>query len=437
MGYGTNHLTIELSGLTAYARVFRDDPGWQGMDPGGPAFEGWLAAYLDRFMAYMDDGGYWPESDGPAQGYNSLTANSLLRAAIDLGRMDRQLKRFRAAARFHVVNTLPDLMSTGLMDGRNGRLPVLVRTSFCGLIPEGRPLVDAVARLNLAESTRPEGRVSGETMNELLTDLLAGPWFAPAGPSVWEPRDLTHTVRNDWAVLKRGPWIAAACNIPFRARPEGHWNLDYQNLFMLHHCEAGTILNGNHGKNDPEMATFHKRFDTFDGKPVPPVWVHLPGAGRLETRGDGFRLWRDYRGFEGTVAIAFADDHTAVIRLSAAARLAEYPVMCALQPAVGFGGCFHDASGRAIAVTAAPFVLNGADLGGALVFAPARGPGADPAAEGRPVRMSLPEDAMLVWPYKPWDCYNLKTDRHTHPSGWVPVVHVPVGPAGAELTVRV
>ena len=54
---------------------------------------------------------------------------------------------------------------------------------------------------------------------------------------------------------------------------------------------------------------------------------------------------------------------------------------------------------------------------------------------GRPVRISLPENAELVWPYNPWNCYNLKTDRFGRASGWGLILRIPVGPEGTEIRI--
>ena len=67
VGYGTNHLACELSGLAAYVRAFRDDADFAKMTSGGPALVDYAKAWLARFMNYMDDGGYWPRDRRPCQ----------------------------------------------------------------------------------------------------------------------------------------------------------------------------------------------------------------------------------------------------------------------------------------------------------------------------------------------------------------------------------
>jgi hypothetical protein len=153
--------------------TFGDDPDWPDMDIGIPDGEDYLRGYLSRFMDYMDDGGYWPECDGPAQLYNTLTANSLLRAAMDSGEVETYRSHFEKAARYHTCHLLPNFKTTGVTDGRNAQYYISTRISFCGFTPEGRRMLEEIRRHNL-ELSRQEGKqFSGEAMNEMLTDLLA------------------------------------------------------------------------------------------------------------------------------------------------------------------------------------------------------------------------------------------------------------------------
>ena len=129
VGYGSNHLAVELSGLTAYIAAFRDDPDFERMHPGGSGLVAFADAYLKRFMAYMHPDGYWAECDGPALSYNTLTAMALYSAARDLRAVETYREGFERCARFHCATTLPNLTKTSIAEGRNPHGKVGIRTA--------------------------------------------------------------------------------------------------------------------------------------------------------------------------------------------------------------------------------------------------------------------------------------------------------------------
>jgi hypothetical protein len=434
-GYGTNHLAVELSALCAYVALFRDKPARLALDPDIPDLAAYARSYLDRFVQSMDEGGYWAECDGPANAYNVLTAQSLFLAALSLGELDRYRPAFESAARFHTRFLFPNLHSAGVTDGRNFQKPVTGRLSFCGLIPEGKTLLTKLARRRLESP----GKTSGENLAAVLGDIEADPCF-PSGetPTVWEKETFDYAIGDKFAVVKRGHWMAAVSNLVFRPRPEGHWNLDYQNLLSLYHRAFGTILFGHNGKNDPPMATFNKAFDMFDGKPLPqPMWKHIPGKGKLALAPDVVSLSRDYRGFEGRLDLNIIDDDRADLRIAVNARRSAYPVACTLLPACGYRRNFFDAAGKEHVLTESPCRLTGKKLGGFIDLVPETCPDAfGTQTRPRPVRLVIPPESELVWPYKGWDPYNLESDRQQDPQHWRALLHLPIFENGACLEIR-
>jgi hypothetical protein len=433
VGYGTNHLACELSAVTAYLRAFRNDPDFGRMDPGGPGLEDYLRGWLARFMDHQDEAGYWPETDGPANLYNLLTGNALLRAAMDLGEVETYRSHFERAAHFHTWYILPNLQSVGVTDGRNHQGDGARLSAFFGFIPEGRALMECALRARQRQ-LQSGARFGGETLNEFLTNILAEPHFAPGeGRLIWQDAAYTDRIRDDFAVFKRGPWIGALSNLRFRPRPEGHWTLDHQNLFSLYHQEFGVVLRGNNSKNDPELATFNKAFAEFDSRPLAePLWQHVPDRGRFRIGDRGCALEREYRGFEGRLDFEVLGPRSAVLRIGANARLCNYPVTCSLQPAAGFGRGFTDGHGRRVELDEKPFTARGRELGGAMVLTPEPRPDAAGDAPGRPLKLSLPDDAEVIWPFLSWNCYDLETHRYGPRQGTL-LLKIPVSPAGAAL----
>ncbi|MCX7591942.1 MAG: hypothetical protein N2255_09990 [Kiritimatiellae bacterium] len=436
-GYGTNHLAVELSALSAFVHVFEGDPQMMGEVTGREDLVSYARKYLERFMAYMAPGGYWAECDGPANQYNKLTASALLRAAMDLKEVTTYRSHFERAARFHITYLFPNLWSVGVTDGRNRQGTCVDGMAFCGLLPEGRNLLRLVAQ-RLVNESRQGRRLSGEMLAELVTYIRAEPYFShELAPLVWERESYTDSIGEDFAVLKRGPWMAAFSNFVFRPRPEGHWNLDYQNLLSLYHRAFGIIFYGHNSKKDPELSTFNKAFMTFDSRPLDkPMWKYVPGKGRFAIRDDGFDLMRDYRGFEGYLSLRFHSDSKATLTIRANTRLSEYPITCSLQPAAGYRRRFQDANGAYIEIDEKAFHMTGAQLGGVMVLEPESCPDVTAANSGRPLRLNLPPDAELVWPHKAWDPYNLESDRCEKPDQWTLLLKIPVWKDGVELALE-
>ncbi|MGQ9663158.1 MAG: hypothetical protein ACUVWX_12590 [Kiritimatiellia bacterium] len=437
-GYGTNHLAVELSALSAFVSVFGTRIDASQLSADAMRLRPYACEYLARFMAYMDEGGYWAECDGLANQYNKLTGSALFRAAMDLGEVEQYRAAFERAAHFHTRYLFPNLYSVGVTDGRNRQAPCVDGMSFCGLCAEGRELLRLVARQQLSKTSQGI-RFSGEALAELVTTIRAEPYYSTRTSSlIWETDSFTATIRDDFVVLKRGPWMAALSNFVFRPRPEGHWNLDYQNLFSLYHSRFGIVFYGNNSKNDPDLSTFNKDFMRFDGRPLEkPMRKYVPGKGHFKLAADGFELMREYRGFEGYVRLQLCSDGKANLSIHVNTRLSEYPVNCVLQPAASYGRPFTDGQGNRIEVGLTPFRFSGVQLGGAVILEPEPRPCAISESPGQPLRLSLPSDAELLWPFKPWDPYNLETDRCEKPEQWLVVLKIPVRREGVRLGIGI
>lgn len=441
VGYGTNHLAVELSGLTACAAAFRGDKDFETMDPGGADLVEYARAYLARFMDYMAPDGYWAETDGPANDYNTLTAAALFRCAADLGEVEKYRRHFEAVSRFHALTTFPNLRCVNITDGRNRRSRGLTaRQTHAAFTPEGKALCEQMWA-DYERRSRGGQQIDGETLHELLTVFQARPYATPQpAQHFWAAEERTERLQAGFGFRRCRSWIAAASNCLFRPRPEAHFTLDHQNLFALYHDRFGTVVPGDNGKNDPRMATFHKNFTHFDGSPLPadqPMIKYVPGRGRLDLRQDGFHLMRDYRGFEGLLDLCVRDEATAELKITVHARLSNYPILFTLQPPLAFGGAFRDGRGREHRIREEPFRLSAADLAGEIRLPPEQAPHRFRETQPAALTIKLPSKAELSWPYSGWDCYNLKMDRYQAPEEMTVLLKIPVGPDGAILSFHI
>ena len=441
VGYGTNHLAMELSALAAYVAAFRDDENFGDMDPGGEQLVEFASAYLQRFVDYMHKDGYWAESDGPAISYNVLTGHATYLAARDLGEVDKHREKLKQAARFHVVTMFPNLSMIEIVNGRSQFRKGAARPSFFGLHDDGKILRDKLVEFYENKQLKDGQHYDGQMMTYLLASHLT---FADQGPGekpfIWDGPDRTETLSDNFAVVRRKKWIAAVSNMDFRPRPEGHWNLDFTGLIAVYHDQFGSVLYGCNSKNDPLISTFHKQFDSFDGSPLPAHahdWKYIPGPGWFRPRPDGVELMREYRGFEGFLNFKAVDNAKAVLDIQANIRMSDYPVEAALQPPIRYGAEFVDGLGISHRLSQEPLRISGGDLGGSIRVQPEQTPHYFRQVKPKPVTIRMGDDAILYWPHAMWNPYDRVHHRFHSIEEQSALLLVPVGPKGAQVVFEV
>lgn len=412
VGYGTNHLAVELKGIAQYLNYCSKNCGAiKGLD------KKFLKEFLQRFMNYMHPAGYWAESDGPALNYNTLTAVSLMGLANELGEVKKYWKNFLAVANFHTYATLPDGRYIDIMDGRNTNCAYLNRGAVLSITPEGSALYQTM--ITLLENSLPKYSLFAEPLALLLFDeKMKLKYGAKSSRSVWSKKKIEQKL-GDFLVVKNQSWIAGASNIKFRPRPEGHFNLDYQNLLTLYHTDYGEIFGGQNSKNDPEISFFSKFMNKFDGSPVEkPMPKYIPGNGSIEYKNNSLLVNRDYRGFEGCYEIIFKNARQLEIILYARARAEEYPIQCNLILPCGVNHPIKSAKKKTITFDKKAKTLTNKETGKYIVIDEVIAPWLISKNKGKKLKITVPDSATIKWPFKPWDTYNLKTDRALNPEGW-------------------
>lgn len=418
IGYGTNHLSIELKAIVQYFKYCEKALG--GLPNINEVF---LKNYLKRFMDYMNPEGYWPETDGPASCYNRLTGSCILSVAIELNEVEKYRRHFEKVSEFHAYTTFPDGRLMDLFDGRNSNASLDHLGTFLPFTPAGNYWYEKM--IPLFEKNLPFNYAFGQALHFLLVDEIVKEKFGvKESVSAWKNKNVEKKI-NDFMVVKNENWIAGVSNFKFRPRPEGHFTIDHQNLLSLYHTEFGEIFGGQNSKNDPEIAFFSKFMTTFDGDPVSkPMPKYIPGNGKIKYQDNSLSVERDYRGFEGCFSVIFKDAYHLEISLSARARAEEYPIQCNLILPCGTERPFFDANQNQIILDETPKQLTKKDTGDFICFNEYMAPQVLEKGKNKKLKISVPKEATIQWPFKPWDTYNTVSDRELLPKKWYCVMHI-------------
>lgn len=431
VGYGTNHLAIELKGIVQYHKYCEKNLGkLPGID------EKFLKDYLKRFMEYMNPEGYWAETDGPALCYNRLTAFCLMGVAVELGEFEKYRQHFEKTSEFTAFTTLPDGRMMDVLDGRNSNASNDHLSAFLPLTPGGNYWYEKMKPLH--EKSVSTSYAVGQSLEFLLFDeKMKEKYGIKESNSVWKNKNIEKKL-GDFTIVKNDSWIAGVSNIKFRPRPEGHFTFDYQNLLSLYHTDFGEIFGGQNSKNDPEIAFFSKFMTTFDGDPVTkPMPKYIPGNGNIKYQDNVLSVERDYRGFEGSFAIHFKDSKKIEMDIFARARAEEYPIQCNLILPCGSEKPIYDANQKQIILDENSKTLSNKELGKFVYFHEYKASHLLEKGKNKKLKISVPNAASIQWPFKPWDTYNTVSDRELLPKKWYCVMKINLTQEPVKLNVEI
>ena len=60
-----------------------------------------------------------------------------------------------------------------------------------------------------------------------------------------------------------------------------------------------------------------------------------------------------------------------------------------------------------------------------------------PKNKKKQLKISVPTEATIKWPFKPWDTYNLETDRELLPKNWYCIMVVNVNSQPTKITIEI
>lgn len=236
-------------------------PTWNGMSlvRGGQVFErdDWVQTGTAQILfttAKQEADGFWPEGEGPTNGYNKVYVHALgLYHAFTGDR--RVLSALRRAANYHAHFLYPDGSAVETIDGRQhyaGKAPSVMGWPGFSRTPLGRRLI------------------------RLQADVLFQPghggldaWLAPAIKNLADgeeqplPQETEKRMvfRRRALILRDDPWFVCVSgySTPSGRRlvqAENRWIMTRSNNLSVWHQKRGLIIGGGNSKLAPAFATF-------------------------------------------------------------------------------------------------------------------------------------------------------------------------------------
>ena len=222
-----------------------------GMAFGKPEWRSLADAFMPRLMKLQDIDGGWPEYESPVINYALVTLTGVGLYHEYTGRTDVRAAIERSIP-FLSHAFYPDTTPIVTLDGRvqhhNPRTPW---AHFAlSLTPEGRGLAEF-----LADPCPIPGTYSGPHLARMAQDFAY--WHdGPAVPASASQPSFRYRMKQPAGTRKEGPWTWALQGIAKPQRFDSCFSVDRQQLFELHHVDAGLVLNGAGCKEHPEAASF-------------------------------------------------------------------------------------------------------------------------------------------------------------------------------------
>lgn len=369
--------------------------------------------FLHRVIADQHPEGYWSEHAGPVVLYNTVYCDAL-GAYYAVSGDEVALGALRKAATFHAHFTYPDGTLVETIDERNPHMDD-VRPPNPGFTysDEGRTYTARLLRFH-RKRLPPDAAallvLHGKEGLGLASDPLDGDFEFVLG-------------KGEAAVRRKGAWFLAASALT-APQSKVRWIQDRQNFFSVYHDRAGVIFGGGNTKLQPRWSTYtigdvnllaHKAGDE-DPNFVPPAGlIHIPKAARLlDNKRFGVEL--DYGSARGTAMIETKGADRMMITYSGDKSMTAH-----LQMLPRMGKELTTASGKRQVLDATPIRWTAAEAGAWIELAG--------------VRVSVPNNAIILWPVLPHDPY--KKDGRAEPEQGHIVVDLPLVKGEARVAVEV
>jgi len=240
--------------------VAHNVPTWHGMSlvRGSQVFQrpdwGEIGSRQCLFTAsHQHKDGYWPEGDGPINGYNAIYTHAL-GLYYTFTEDKRVLKCLEKACYFLSTFTYPDGTPVETIDGRQNYES---NSRYYGwqafsIFPQGRRLVSLQAQALISNSC-----------DELYPQVASFIHHGTTGSESnlpWQENDRL-VYGKKALVRRRGPWFVAASgySAPADSRTaigRMRFIMTRSNCFSVWHEALGLLIGGGNSKHDPYFATF-------------------------------------------------------------------------------------------------------------------------------------------------------------------------------------
>jgi len=205
-------------------------------------------AFMDRFVAYQVEAGYWPEGHGPVCGYQAVSLAAVARfwALRPKAAYRRALQR---AVDYHQTISYPDFTFVALVDRRQRYRDGVFIWGLGGLTvtPRGRAFVRAALEAALRAPSQ-----------FFWARLLENYRFLKRGPTPpYTPWTGHRWLENHSCFFREAGWQYNLSVNPVVVNPRSPFRLDYQSLLSVWHESVGLIVPGSQDKHRPWHGTFY------------------------------------------------------------------------------------------------------------------------------------------------------------------------------------
>jgi hypothetical protein len=245
----TNHFSLWASTVYLAGRVFQQAE-WERI----------ASRILHRLAtAEQTTDGYWGEltDNGPATGYNALTASGIALYWEHSGDA-AALEALRRATSFQIDFTWPDGSPVETINGRNRHWAVSPWAHFAfSNFPDGRSYAKFLTGFFKDGALEESGRGVAQNLGRIAQNAL----YYHEGPSTTIPQQRPAYARQmkvAAGIRKTGPWTSCLSGL-IDPPVANQFMLDRQGHVSIFHEKCGLIITGGNSKHQAELATLLER----------------------------------------------------------------------------------------------------------------------------------------------------------------------------------
>ncbi len=237
-GTSPNHASLYACALFIGGTVFKNKK-WQTL----------AIQFMDKFVAFQTNEGYWPEGHGPVGVYCTVSL-------AGVARMSQMLKgRYKDAIlnaqRYFSKISYPDTSFVELIDKRNHYNANGYTWGFHGFFetPEARSFALHAIEANIKRTQKFTGELCARLL-ENLAHMKDGP---VANFKHWSG---TQFLGNHSAFIRKNSWQINYSVNPVVVHPHSPFRLDYGKVYSVWHKSIGLIVDGSQSKKNNQHNTF-------------------------------------------------------------------------------------------------------------------------------------------------------------------------------------
>lgn len=240
-GTSPNHASLYACALFLGGVVFKKNR-WQSIS----------RKFMDTFVAFQTEEGFWPEGHGPVGVYCSVSL-------AGVSRMNKELKgcyndSLAKALEYFKKISYQDFSFVELTDKRNQYHKDGMTWGFYGFseTDEGRSFAVKSIEANVNHAHQFGGEFCARLL-ENFVHMKKGPVHA------YKHWSGTQFLGNHSAFIRKNLWQINYSVNPVVVHPKSSFRLDYGRVFSVWHQSTGLLIDGSQGKNNDHHNTFYNK----------------------------------------------------------------------------------------------------------------------------------------------------------------------------------